>query len=354
MVRCELTDAKTALNQGENPPEKPKGADAGAPPIRVRIRIADTTTEKAAALLAGCGRGLQMCRDELSGWLGGMDRYNGGGDRPFWLESYGGRSFTVDRKSSDLPIIIERLSIAILGGMQPDKMERLLLSNDDDGLLARFLVVYPNPVPLSRPTSSFDTGRLQTAFERLLALAPVCNEKEEASPVFMHLNERAQDALHQFRLECREWELEASGLMKSHIGKLPGMAVRVATVLALLDFAAGEPEASVIDEDHLHRALHYVGKHMRHHAHRAYGTAVPSPEVQAARRIAKIVKAEGLDVINARDIQRRGLSRLQNAKEIGAALEVLLNANWLKLRQQSGEGRPRKSFDVNPRLQTVK
>ena len=136
-------DAKAAIAEGEEPPEKPKEADAGAPPVRDRIRITDTTTEKAAVLMADGWRGLLLSRDELSGWLGSMDRYNGGGDRPFWLESFGGRSFTVDRKNSPEPIMVDHLSIAILGGTQPDKLDSLLLHSDDDGLLARFLTVFP-------------------------------------------------------------------------------------------------------------------------------------------------------------------------------------------------------------------
>ncbi|WP_240778634.1 DUF3987 domain-containing protein, partial [Salipiger aestuarii] len=89
--------------------------------------ITDATTEKVAELLAQTWRGLLMSRDELSGWLASMDRYSGGGDRPFWLEAYGGRSYPVDRKSSPEPIIVDHLTVAVLGGTQPDKLARLLV-----------------------------------------------------------------------------------------------------------------------------------------------------------------------------------------------------------------------------------
>ena len=105
-------------------------------PIQSRIRITEATTEKIADLLAKTWRGLILQRDELSGWLLSMDRYSNGGDRPFWLEAYGGRSFTVDRKSSPDPIQVECLSVSVLGGIQPEKLSRLLVKTDDDGLLA--------------------------------------------------------------------------------------------------------------------------------------------------------------------------------------------------------------------------
>ena len=348
------SDAKAAIAEGEEPAEKPKDANAGTPPVRGRIRITDTTTEKAAALMSDGWRGLLLSRDELSGWLGSMDRYSGGGDRPFWLESYGGRSFTVDRKNSPEPIMVDHLSIAILGGTQPDKLDSLLLHSDDDGLLARFLTVYPSQVPLRRPTTALDTDRMQMALERLRALEPFTDEQGEQRPFILHLNEPAQEALQAFREQCSEWEGAAAGLMKSHIGKLPGMAVRVATVLALLDYAAGGEQVSDINQGHLGRACHYVGEHMRQHAHRAYGAASMPREVRAASRIGEIIMAEGLRQISTREIQRKRLAGLQSAKEIGPAFAVLQDAGWIAPIQQGGLGRPSKTFAVNPHLEGSK
>jgi len=344
-------DARTMIAEGKEPPTKPPEADAGAPPIRSRIRITDTTTEKAADLVRDSWRGLLLFRDELSGWLGSMDRYSGGADRPFWLEAYGGRSFTVDRKNSPEPIIIDHLSIAILGGTQPDKLDSLLVQSDDDGLLARFLVVYPAPAPLTRPTVTLDHLALQSAMQRLRGLEPVCDDTDNLRPYLLNLSEAAQSTLQEFRVQCREWEGDASGLMKSHIGKMPGLAVRVATVLALLDWAAtGEGNVTHIEAGHIGRACHYVGEHLRGHANRAYGAASRSPEVKGAGRIAAIIKDEGLSSITTREIQRRTLSGLQTAKEIGPAFAVLQSAEWIAPVSAPTGGRPNKLFAVNPNL----
>lgn len=70
---------------------------------------------------------------------------------------------------------------------------------------------------------------------------------------------------------------------KSHTDKMPGLAVRDATVLALLEAAATEGEIlSSITSAHLGRACHYVCEHLRGHAYRAYGAASRPPEVKAA------------------------------------------------------------------------
>lgn len=349
-------DAKKAMAEGVEAPAKPSAAEAGAPPIRERISISDVTTEKVASLLAASWRGLLLSRDELSGWLGSMDRYNGGGDRPFWLEAYGGRSYTVDRKSSPEPIIVDHLSVAVLGGTQPDKLASLLVRTDDDGLLARFLTVFPEPVALSRPNAAIDAARLQAALKRLRRLPAARDEAGNPRPFYVPFTEGAANALQDFRGQCREWEAGASGLFKGHVGKMPGLAVRVACVLAHLDWAAmpGAPYPDHIEAGHIGRACHLVGEHLRRHAFRAYGAAEPPEEIRNARKLTALVLRDKPRRLAVRDIQRRELGGLQTAKQIEAALTILEQGDWLRRSMEETGGRPRAFFLVNPKLWGVK
>ena len=345
-------DAKSAISGGDTAPEKPEDADAGKPPVRRRIRITDATTEKVAELLATTWRGLLLSRDELSGWLSSMDRYSGGGDRPFWLEAHGGRSYTVDRKASPEPVVVEHMSVSILGGTQPDKLDSLLVKSDDDGLLARFLTVFPGTVPLRRPTVVMDEATPNEAFKRLRALKPAVDEHGGNRPFFIHLDEDAKSALQDFREQCRAWETDASGLMKGHIGKLPGLAVRVSLVLALLDWAIqgdGEP-VTEISGAHIGRACHYVGEHLRGHAHRAYGAASVPQEIRNARRVAEIIQAKGMTAISPREVQRLDMAGLQSSSTIAPAFAVLAEADWIALTSAPTGGRPKKMYAVNPRI----
>ncbi|WP_240643499.1 YfjI family protein [Paracoccus siganidrum] len=345
-------ETKKAIAEGNDAPAKPAIASAGPPPVRERISISDATTEGVASLLAATWRGLLLSRDELSGWLGSMDRYSGGGDRPFWLEAYGGRSYTVDRKGSPEPIIVDHLTVAILGGTQPDKLTSLLVKTDDDGLLARFLTVYPEPVPLSRPSAQIDAAKLRIALERLRGLPSAFDDSGNARPFYVPFSPDAADALQEFRGQCREWEIEATGIFKGHIGKLPGLAVRVACVLAHLDWAARSdgryPDS--IESEHVGRACHLVGEHLRLHAFRAYGAAEPAEEIRNARKLAALILRERPRNLNVREIQRRGLSGLQTSKQIGAAMSVLEQGDWLRQVAEDTGGRPRLMFIVNPRI----
>lgn len=261
----------------------------------------------------------------------------------------------MDRKNSPEPIIVDHLSVAVLGGTQPDKLDSLLVRSDDDGLLARFLVTFPNPAPLQRPSTVMDEATVQRAFEKLRTLEPAIDDEGNKRPFFLHFEGLAQDALQAFRQQCRTWEEEASGLMKGHIGKLPGLAVRVATVLALLDSVAeGGDVVASIGVTHINRARHYFGEHLRQHAFKAYGAASLPPELRAASRIAEIIKAEGLRQLSTREIQRRRLVGLQSAREVGPTFAALEAAGWVsQMEQPVGRGRPAKVYAVNPRLEDM-
>ncbi|WP_299986663.1 YfjI family protein [uncultured Ruegeria sp.] len=349
-------DAKAAVSEGAEPPLKPKEADAGNPPVRERISITDITTEKVADLLSSTWRGLLLARDELSGWLSSMDRYNGGGDRPFWLEAYGGRSYTIDRKNNPEPITVDHLSVAIVGGTQPDRLADLLVKADDDGLLARFMVVFPDSVPITRPTAVPDDARMISAISRLRSLPHATDEDGGKRPFFVHFSEPAADTLQAFREQCRGWEASASGLFKSHIGKMPGLVVRVANVLAHLDWATtdGLSYPSVIDETHVGRACHYVGEYLRHHAYRAYGAAKVPPEVEGAQSIASVIRSEGLKSFKARDIYNRRRTGLTKSQQVKAALAVLIEADWLREVRAATGGSPSVDYAVNPKLEARK
>lgn len=346
---------KLAIEDGIDPPAQPKEAKAPEAPIQRRVRIIDSTTEKIAEILQQTWRGLLQYRDELSGWLTSMDRYGGGGDREFWLEAFGGRAFTVDRKSNPEPLIVEHLSVCILGSTQPEKLDQLLLHSADDGLLSRFLIVFPDPVPLTRPTRKADRDFLGACLHRLLELEPDLKEDGSPTPMVVKFDHDAQEALQAFRAQCRAWETDVDGKMKSHVGKMPGLVVRVAMILAHLDFAAKDfaRQIDAISENNVKRAIALIGSFTKAHAERALASSSVSKERQAANKIGAWILREQLHSISTREIMRKGWAGLGTAKEVDPAIEVLLAADWIAPVQQVGKGRPNKKYLVNPRLHEI-
>ena len=118
------TEVKEAHKRGAAPPLPPNMPELPEPQ-EPRLRQYDVTIEKVASLLATAApKGLLICRDELVGWIDSMTVYNAAG-RSFWVESYGGRPYRVERQKHPQPIVIPRLVVAGYGGTQPDKLAPL-------------------------------------------------------------------------------------------------------------------------------------------------------------------------------------------------------------------------------------
>jgi hypothetical protein len=152
-------------------------------------------------------------------------------------------------------VTLQNLSIAVLGSIQPVRLRTLLLKSDNDGLTARFLTFWPNPAPIQRPCQQDDGSFLQAAYERLLSLELQQDEEGRLHPVvapFTYL----PDIL---RHETRGLEATADGILHSFIGKLPGLAIRVATVLIGRDRRGGAPR----DPLRCHRQVYNLPERIR-------------------------------------------------------------------------------------------
>ncbi len=345
---------KAAMKDSKEVPSKPNSASPGPEPIRPRYAITDATVEKLGVILASQPRGVLQFRDELAGWLHGMTRYSGGSsDRPFWLEAYGGRAFSVERMGRD-PVYIDYLSVGVLGGIQPDKLKSLLFKSDDDGLLARFLPVWPHPAPITRPTSGSDDGFLSAALERLIALKMHANDDGTLRPWYVPFSEDAANLFQEYRETVRSWEAGAEGLLLSFTGKLPGLAVRLSLILAFLDYAAdGGDQPSAIGVKHFGRAAHFVEAYVLPMARRAYADASIPKEERAARKLVFIIREMRLERFTSGEILAMERAGLSTKADLDPALNALEEANVIrKVTGPTGPkgGRPMRLYVVNPAL----
>jgi hypothetical protein len=84
-------EVRSAAKAGKPPPLAPL-ASQSPEPQQPRLRQNDVTIEKVAELLGTAApKGLLVVRDELAGWIAGMNAYNDAG-RTFWVEAYGGEA----------------------------------------------------------------------------------------------------------------------------------------------------------------------------------------------------------------------------------------------------------------------
>jgi hypothetical protein len=351
------SEVKDALEKGVPPPQMPEKAVEPDKPVRPRIIITDATIEASAKLLSQHPRGLLYSRDELAGWLESFNRYSGGGDRPFWIEAYGGRPYVVDRQKNDEPLRIPFLSISVVGGIQPDKLVQLLMGGEDDGLASRVLMAWPNPVPPKRPTQKPDNSMALSAMRRLHSLQMSCDDDGNFKPVIVSLDEAAICLLDVWRIDNAKHQKWASGLYLSHLGKMPGLVLRLSLILELMTWSwspDGTPEPTSVSAHSFGIAADMIDEYFLPMAERAYGDAgLPKTDRHATLLARKILKTRP-DTINIRDIQREWrLPGLKEAQPVHAACECLVDANWITATpSRNGEtsGRNRNDFVVNPNL----
>lgn len=344
---------KAAVAREEEPPEMPEAGDAGPTPHMPRLMVSDATIEALAEILSMQPKGPLLMRDELSGWLGNLSRYaNGGSDGPFWLEAYGGRCYPVERKGKP-PLRVSRLTIGVLGGIQPDRLTGLLVNAADDGMLARHMPVWPDPVPIKRPERRSDDAFVERAFERFRTLDLVVDE-HGARPWLVPFDEEARALMERFMHWLREAEQAEAGLMVSLIGKGRGFAARLALILAYLDCAAsGAEEPRSIDADHFGRACHFVTEYLVPMARRAYAEASVPREERGAQRLARLIMDNDWKAFTSRDVQRAARAGIREKSEIEGALDVLVQAAWVRAEAPATTpkgGRPRVTYRVNPRI----
>lgn len=346
-------EVAVAVKAGEEPPPMP--ADTNPPaPVRPRIRIADATVEKMAALAAGLPRGLVLVRDELAGFLGGLDRYSGkGSDRAFVLEMYGGRSYVVDRVKNPEPITIRHLSIGVLGGIQPERLSDVI-DGPDDGLVGRFLWCWPEIATdfrLGRERQ--DDTQARAGFARLTRLAMAQDRLGNLEPKTLPLHPRAEALLEKFAQEMGRRADEATGLFASTLSKARGHALRLAAILDHIWFAIEptEEEPEEIGEPAMRAAIDLVRDCFLPMAARVFGDLViPMPE-RRAMHLARHLRRNGLVSFNARTTRHELGGLVRDADDMAEACAVLVDGNLIRPAfKRAGEtkGRPAKLFDVNP------
>jgi hypothetical protein len=349
---------RAATRTGEALPERPPGAEAPPEPPRPRLLAMDATTEELQYMMASQPRGLLYLRDELSGWLGMHDRYGGhGADRAYYLECWSGGAYVCDRvRYRGQPVRIARAALALVGGMQPDRL-RETLAGPDDGLAARLAYIWPELPPILPLTIEPDATtrarreHLMAAARRLWSLAMDGDPGGEPAPRLLRLEPEALALFDELRREAMERARAARGLASGWHGKTPGRALRLTLVYELLTWAgSGGPEPYAISADAVARAGGYIDYLGAMLDRITAGLAIGRAEADAAV-VARHILAVRPGLLNERALyQQPGWSWLRDSDRRGAALHALADAGWIRSPAQAGGGRPRGDWEVSPRL----
>jgi hypothetical protein len=345
---------RTAAKNGEAAPEKPLDAIEPEALSLPRQMVTDITVERLSAILRDTPKGLMVFRDEVAGWVESFGRYSGAGgaEKTFWLEAFGGRSFRVDRQSRPEPIIIDRLTVSVLGGVQPDRLTAIN-GAADDGFAARFLFAWPDPVDgFNIDQTVIASDRQRAALQRLADLALVPDEFAKLHPGFIRVSATAEAHLKKFGAAMKRQANNAVGPYAGVLGKAIVHAIRLSLILEYLWWAeTGGSEPAEISEKAMTAALGLMDGYFVPQAKRVFGEASIPTEEQAATAISRWIISTRTNDFNARDARRRIGGVVRDAKTMDIACDFLTEAGViapLPNRRGSDPGRPAKDFLVNP------
>ncbi len=325
-------------------------------PVR-RLVVSDITVEALAPKLLDNPRGLRMAKDELAGWFESFGRYssNRSGDKEQWLEMYGGRRITVDRKSKETPPIrVPRAAVSVCGTIQPSVLERMLTDeNRENGFAARFLFAYPPDWIAGYSDYEIPSKvkkEFRATFERLTQFRHKDGTRE---PQKIPLSPEAKAAYRCFmeytQLIMQKMDPDADDL-RAAWEKLRGCVLRMALIIHCLRDAEQDctlKDSWSIDVESFNAARSLV-EWFGNEAARAYGLFAESEDDRTLRMLEEWIERHGGNSTIAK-INRsgprmyRGKKGRELAREHIAALLSDGRVEWVIPRGPQ-DGRPKECF----------
>jgi Protein of unknown function (DUF3987) len=316
--------------------------------------------------------------DELSGWFGSMDKYNSGRgaakDRGFWLQSWNGGSYAVNRVTRDC-YLIENLSVSVLGGIQPDLIRKMADESHDDGLIQRLLPIVVRPGAEGQDEAKHKVvDAYEGLIERLHRLEPKFAagwDNHSGQATRLEFDDDAQT----IRRRLEKKHLKLMGLevvnkkLAAHIGKYDAFFARLCVVFHCVEHLSGPAQTSMafvqerptkpqsgslpctITAATAERAAKFLHHFLLRHAAAFYaGILDLSDDHDRLAAVAGHILAHKLDCVTNRDVQRgdrtmRNLTRW-DTERVFEQLEAL---GWLFRRPAPRPADP-PHWQVNPEV----
>jgi hypothetical protein len=168
----------------------------------------------------------------------------------------------------------------------------------------------------------------------------------------------AASELQKWRIDVAAMEVGAAGLLLSWLGKLPGLAARIALILEFMWWTGDrgqQQEPIVISETAVLAAIGFLEGYAVPMAKRTFGDAAwPQAERDAATMGKWLLVQRPLPiVVNARALRHKAVLPTRDAERYDAALAELEAASWVRPQPSRGGskgGRQSKDWAVNPGL----
>jgi len=272
-----------------------------------------------------------MIRDELTGWLAGLERQGHELERAFYLEAWNGdSSFTIDRIGRG-SIHVPAICVSLIGNIQPARLrwhlsDALGGGRNDDGLFQRFqLLVWPDP---PRGWKLIDrapnTHALAMAEKVYTSLANLSTDE----PLRLRFDPEAQQLFNEWLADIEKKVRDDHTLsppLVGHLAKFRSSLPTLAGLFELADRAAGTAPLSgeiTISLAHTRQAAAFCD-YLQSHAQRVYSCVI-APEMRAARELARHIQANDLaDEFATRTVYLKGWAGLDTPERVRGAIALL-------------------------------
>jgi len=360
------------LKADKEPPERYPVA-----PKQDRYIVEGTTTEALSEVLrddeeakqrAPAGKVL-VRQDELSEWIASFDAYKGGGrqsaDRGAYLRLFNGGRFTLDRVGRG-NFAIPNWSGCVLGGIQPEPIQRIARDATDDGLLQRFLYVVPTAENegKDRKPDAGALARYAALFPVLVQLFPPSVPDTRFAVTFTS-DAQAHRRIIENLAKAQANMPDASSRLKAALGKWSGIYARLALTFHLITCADARaqghtpPPEGLLSTDTAARAANFMREVLFPHLLRAEGLLFLTKQTGHACWIAGFIlssdKVRSTLRLELRDIQRayRALKAPEHREQLISALQALEVCGWLRAEGAENNSRKVHAWAVNPKLYTA-
>lgn len=333
-------------------------------PVRRLFKTNETSVQSMTVLQKENPRGILVFRDELVGLLTRWDREDMQDERAYFLEGWNGNGSYTDKKIGRGLVEAENICISVLGGIQPDKLNRYIaqtLNGNNDGLLQRFqLAVYPDEPKNWQLIDSYpNTVEKNRVFSIMQTLTDVdfmkygATKDENNEKPHFHFNEEAQLIFNDWltTLQIEKLPQEENTFICEHLGKFRSLMPSLSLIFHLIDIADGTATGNVSAKA-ANLAVLWC-QYLEAHARRIYSMSI-APEREAALILAKHIKKGDLpNPFTAKNVYDKTWQLLRNKEEVEAACHVLEEENWLRMERQSKNsqrGRPLIIYHINPKI----
>ena len=133
-------------------------------------------------------------------------------------------------------------------------------------------------------------------------------------------------------------------MLESHLAKYRKLVPSLALIVHLVDIGHGE-----VSDTAMERALRWAA-YLESHAGRVYASSSVAAADAAHAIIAKVRSGRLKQQFGSREIIRAQWSRLRDRETIQAALQLLVDHDWLSVTKVETSGRTATVFVVNPKV----